>query len=131
MSSKDKITAFSILTLTLKGMRAIDEYEIVCRGEEAEVAAYTRYYTRNEDERELNQRVTQPTDVIIKLLNDCKVMRWDGFIGPNPRHVRDGYMFFLTATVNDGKRIRAEGSNNYPKHYDTFKRAIDKMLFGE
>ena len=127
--SKEKITSFSRLTLTLKGMRAIDEYEIICKGDVCEIAQYTKYYTRPEDERELNKSVTVDTASIIGLMNDCRMMSWDGFHGPNPRNVRDGYMFTLTAEVNGDKMIRAEGSNNYPRHYSEFRSAINKMLY--
>lgn len=129
--AKEKIVSFTKLTLTVSGMRSIDEYEIVCSAENAEIAHYTRFYTRDEDDRELNKSAVVPTDRIINLMNDCGLMSWDGFSGTNPRNVRDGYMFRLTAEVNEGKRIRAEGSNNYPRHYREFKSAITNYLYEE
>lgn len=121
--SKEKITSFTILTLTLSGMRGIEEYEIVCRGDESEVARYCRFYTRDEDERRLLGGGSAPTDAILQLMNDCRVLSWDGFSGPNPHGVRDGWMFRLSAEVN-GRKISASGSNNYPRHYHAFFDAI-------
>lgn len=131
MFSKEKINSFKILTLTLKGMRGIEEYEIVCNGEESEVARYSKFYTRDEDERTLEKSATVPTEEIINLFNECSLIKWDGFNGPNPRGVRDGWMFTLTAEVNEGRKIRAEGSNNYPKRYHEFMAEIRKYLYGE
>lgn len=128
--SKNAVTSFKSLTLTLSGMRCIDEYEIICNGEESDVAYYTRFYTKNEDERSLNKRTTHPTEAIIKLFNECRLLSWNGFRGRNPIGVRDGYMFVLKAEVNDGLMIRAEGSNNYPKHYRTLTNAISDILNG-
>lgn len=124
--SKEKITSFKLITLTLKGMRCIDEYELVCDGEDTEVAYYTKFYTR--DGRELNRSAVEPTENIIKLLNDCKMLSWNGFHGANPRGVRDGWMFELEAELNDGVIIRAEGSNNYPRHYREVMDVVNYIL---
>ena len=127
--TKETITSFTKLTLTLKGMRGIEEYEITCSGADAEIARYTRFYTRDEDDRQLVKSVTKPADDVIALMNGYGLLRWDGFDGPNPKNVRDGIMFLLTAQVNGGRTIRAEGSNNYPKHYHEFMSAIHELLY--
>ena len=37
-------------------------------------------------------------------------------------------MFSLNAVVNGGKIIRAEGSQNFPKHYRNFTDGLYEML---
>ena len=109
-------------------MRCAEQYEIVCKGEFSEVAFYTKLYTGEKDGRRLEKSAVQSTDEIIKLFNDCNILKWDGFNGPNPRHIRDGYMFNLTAEVNCGTKIYASGSNNYPRHYHELLDSIRDIL---
>ena len=61
-------------------------------------------------------------------MNNCSVIRWDGFHGEHPKNVKDGIMFDFTATVNGGQTIYADGSANYPKGYNEFVRELNKML---
>ena len=98
-------------------MRHIEEYEIVCKGENSEISFYSKFYTRDHDDRLPEKTAESPTDELLKLFNDCNMLKWDGFHGPNPRHIRDGYMFTLKAELNGGVKIYADGSNNYPRHY--------------
>lgn len=125
--SKEKITSFKKITLTLKGMRAVDEYELVCNGSDTTVTQYILFYTRDK-QRELNKSAAEPTEEIIKLLNDCDMLKWNGFSGANPVGFRDGCMFELNAEVNEGVIIRAHGSNNYPRHFPEFINAVDNIL---
>ena len=37
-------------------------------------------------------------------------------------------MFSFTATVNGGRRLNADGSNNFPKHYRDFTDVLYRML---
>lgn len=131
MFSKEKIESFTKLTLTVKGMRSFDVYEIICTGPESEISHYTGFYTRDDSDRELNKRVSAATEEITALMNEFGLMKWDGFCGANPKHIRDGYMFSLTAQVNGGRTIRATGSNNYPRHYREFKAAITGLLYND
>ena len=65
---------------------------------------------------------------MLELLNQFPVMKWNGFHGKHPRGVLDGEMFSFQATVNDGVTIRAEGSANFPKGFQEFRRAVHLLL---
>ena len=128
MFRREQITSFSEIKLRISGMRITEVYEILCRGDEAELSQYWLSYENHEDHYNLQKRATVPADDIINVLNQCGVLRWDGFYGKNPPHVLDGTMFCFTATVNGGQKISADGSNNYPKHYRDFIDALHRML---
>ena len=127
---KEKVEAFSKITITMRGMRAIDEYEVINNGDTSEVSQYQIYYTKRED-RSLMKRASLNTKEFIELLNKCNIIKWDGFIGNNPPGVRDGYMFTFLAEVNDGRIIKAEGSNNYPSHFNELRQRLIKILYEE
>ena len=72
------------------------------------------------------------------LWTEGKVSRWAGFQGENPPGVLDGGGFRFDATLTDGTRFHAYGSNNYPEGYRIFnkgicdmttKSVVDKSLF--
>ena len=128
MFKHENITSFSEIKLRLSGMRITEVYEILCLGDEAEISLYWLSYENHKDNYHLRQRATVPADDMIDLMNRCGVLKWDGFSGKNPPHVRDGTMFTFTAMVNDGRRIYADGSNNFPKHYRDFTDALYRML---
>lgn len=113
----EKLTSFEVITLHLSGMRFICEYEIVMKDNLAEISEYGIRYHEGEDERILRRRTTCEESEVIKLLNDCKFMSWDGFYGSHPKGVLDGTMFHLDAIVNGDKKIHASGSENFPKHF--------------
>ena len=123
-----RIESFEIITLHTSGMRYSADVEIVMKGDAAEVSQYQIRYRYPEDERILEKRVSVSCDTILKLLNECRLLSWDGFHGKHPRGVRDGTMFSLNAVVNGGKKIRAEGSQNFPKHYRNFTDGLYEML---
>lgn len=128
MFRHETITSFSAIKLKISGMRLTQVYEILCQGETAQLSLYWLRYVDHEDRYELQQRATIPAADMIDLLNRCGVLRWDGFSGKNPPHVLDGTMFGFTASVNDGRKIAASGSNNFPKHYRDFTGALNSML---
>ena len=128
MFKRANVASFSELTLRLSGMRITELYEIICRGDEAELSLYWPRYENHEEKNELQKRVTVSTAEIIELLNKCRVISWDGFYGKNPPGLLDGTMFRFNATINDGRRISASGSNNYPRHYRDFTDALYEML---
>ena len=123
-----QIESFEIITLHTSGMRYSADVEIVMKGDAAEVSQYQIRYRYPEDERILEKRVSVSCDTMLKLLNECRLLSWDGFHGKHPRGVRDGTMFSLNAVVNGGKIIRAEGSQNFPKHYRNFTDGLYEML---
>ena len=128
MFKHESITSFSEIRLRLSGMRVTEVYEIICRGGEAELSRYWLSYENHQDNYHLQKRVTVPAADVTDVLNRCGVIKWDGFNGKNPPHVLDGTMFRFEATVNGERRISANGSNNFPKHYRDFTDALYRML---
>ena len=125
---KPLVTSFTEISLDISGMRSADEYVIKCNGSKSELAHYIKVYINGEDRRELKNSVTVNTESVISVLNNCCVMRWNGFNGKNPRGVLDGYMFRFTALLNDEAKVYASGSNNYPCRYREFKDWLYKTL---
>ena len=123
-----KITDFETVTVRESGMRSSVEYEIVRDGEEAVVSLYTILYNSEADERRLEKSAVVSAPEVIDKLTEVGLLAWDGFHGAHPRNVSDGTMFTLDAVVNGGKRIHADGSENFPRHYREFIRWImDKL----
>ena len=130
MFKRETITSFSEIRLRVSGMRVTEVYEILCRGEEAQLSQYWLSYENHEDNYHLQKRATVPAGEIIALLEQCGIIKWDGFSGKNPPHVLDVKMFDFSAIVNGDRKIRANGSNNFPKHYRDFTDALYRMLSG-
>ncbi len=126
--AKEEIVSFEIVTLHTSGMRYTGETEIVMKDGKAEVSQYGIRYSQDEDRRVLEKRAVCGAEEILKLLNDCKLLSWDGFHGPHPKGVLDGTMFTLNATVNEGRRIYASGSENFPRHYRDFTDGLYNIL---
>jgi len=124
----DKIYSIQSLTLRTSGMRFTTEQEIVVKDGKAEISQYGIRYERGEDVRVLEKRAECDADVVLKLCSDCGLLSWDGFNGPHPDDVLDGIMFRLTATVNDGKKIYASGSENFPHRYREFTEGLYRLL---
>ena len=102
--SKKRIESFENVTLHTSNMRHASEYEIIMKDGKAEVSQYGIRHTQEEDGRILEKRAVCDEGTALKLLNDCKLLCWDGFHGKHPRGVKDGTMFRLKATVNGKNR---------------------------
>ena len=126
--NKKKITSVEAMTLTLRGMRGSSVYEIADTDGSIQLRQYREIFSSGEAVLELEKSATCDTSAFIELMNACGVMRWDGFKGKHPKNVRDGIMFDLTATVNGGQTISAQGSANFPKGYHEFVRELNNML---
>ena len=61
------------------------------------------------------------------LFGNCRVDKWAGFHGENPPDVFDGTFMHFEAVLADGSRISADGSNNFPSNYGTFRNAVQKL----
>ena len=123
------ITSYECICWSISGMRVSREYEIVKKGDEAEVTEYElRCVTGGGRERHMERRTRCSESQMLELLNSFPIMKWNGFNGKHPRGVLDGEMFLFKATVNEGKLIRAEGSENFPKGFQEFRRAIYLLL---
>lgn len=123
-----KIGSFEIVTLHTSGMRFMTEYEIVRKDGKAEVSRYGIRFVEGEDKRVLEARAICDEETVLKLLNGCQLLSWDGFHGNHPRGVLDGTMFTLKATVNGENRIYATGSENFPRHYREFTDGLYEIL---
>ena len=128
MFGNKKIESFSIVTLRETGMRGSSEFEIVMKDDEAEVSLYSIKYTQGKDIRELDKRAVCSKETVIKLLNDCNILSWNGFVGKHPKGVLDGIMFTFEAMVDQGEKIYAHGSENFPKHYRDLTNVLYKIL---
>ena len=124
------IDSLERLTLRETGMRFCEEYEIICKGEEAEVTLYGIRFNRGEDIRIPEKRKTHPAAAVLELVNSCGVASWNGFHGAHPKGVLDGTMFRLEALANGGARICAEGSQNFPRKYRDFTNGLRELLEG-
>ena len=126
--SDKTVTSVEVMTLTLRGMRGGFVYKFEGEGDAAELRRYREIYANGENELALEESVPCGTQTMIDLMNTCGIIHWDGFHGKHPRNVRDGIMFTLSAAVNGGQTIYADGSANFPKGYHEFVRALDAML---
>ena len=122
------ITSLESMTLTLQGMRGSSVYEVISDSQKTELNIYREVFSNGEYVLKLEKSTVCDTQEFIKLMNDCNVIRWDGFHGKHPRNVKDGIMFDFTASVNEGQTIHADGSANFPKGYNEFVRALNDML---
>ncbi len=112
-----RVRSFERITLRLSGMRHLTEYEIVMNDGAAEVSSYGLRYENETETRVPRARIRTDASEVLNLLNRCRLISWDGFDGPRPRGLKDGTDFRLDAVVNGGRRIRARGSQNFPRGY--------------
>ena len=126
--SSGRIVSFDVVNLRESGMRYVIEYEIVMKEDQAEVSLYGIRFSGNEDRRTLEKRAVCDPKTIIDLLNDSDLLSWDGFHGAHPKNVNDGIMFTLKATVNEGEKIYADGSQNFPRHYRELRDGLSSIL---
>ena len=128
----ETVGSFEIVTLRLSGMRFTSEYEVVMNGENAEVVKYEIRYRKEEGRvREPVSKAVCDAGRVLTLLNKCELISWDGFHGAHPKDVRDGIMFSLKATVNGGRNITADGSENFPDHFRELWKGLDAILRGQ
>ena len=115
----------SEMTLILHGMRGSYVYTFE---NQRELRRYREIYRDGADKLVLEASAPCGEQTMVERMNACDILRWDGFHGKHPKNVSDGIMFRFEATVNDGQRIHAEGSANFPKGYHEFVRSLDAML---
>ena len=83
------------------------------------------YVDRRENETVIEGGETQYR-YLAGLLHECAAGEWDGFQGSNP-HVIDGTSFTFEAKLTDGKTVSASGTNRFPEHYGTLRRALNRL----
>ena len=125
---REKIVSFESVSLRISGMRAASEYVIVMKDGNAELSEYDGFDHDEEDAKAPRRRAVCGADRILKLMNGCRLLSWDGFYGKHPKGLRDGTAFILKAAVNGGKTIFAHGSQNFPAHYREFTDGIRDIL---
>jgi len=123
----EPISSFSFITLRVSGMRFTYEDEILMKDDMAELTRYRIVFGQGKDNKEVELKMLCDKERIIKLLNDCRILSWNGFSGKHPKNVSDGIMFNLHAIIND-KKISASGSENFPKHYREFTNGLNEIL---
>ena len=122
------VTDFESLNLRLSGMRVTEEYEIIADGGQCEISYYNMFYGNGEEERKLVKRTTCDTQTLIDALNGFDFAKWNGFSGERPKGLLDGTDFRLTATINGGQRLHADGSANFPKHFHELEQWLYEEL---
>lgn len=131
---KIDITSFDTVLLSETGMRASSEEWEFVRTETG--LTYTHYsgswkYNDNIDREDcIRAKITGDETFYREMLQtfiDAGMGKWNDFAGKNPIGVRDGTMFTLEAYVNEGEKIYAHGSNNYPKGYNKLKEALKAL----
>jgi len=122
------VTDIESLTLRLSGMRLTEEYEIKSDGDKAEISYYTVSYSNGQDEKVLRKKTVCDTVTVIDALNSFDFTDWNGFHGKHPKGVLDGTMFSLSATLNGGQNLNADGSENFPKHFNEFEHWLYEIL---
>ncbi|MGN0741628.1 MAG: hypothetical protein ACI4L8_03190 [Candidatus Fimadaptatus sp.] len=93
-----------------EGGRYLADIELYCRLE------YTDVPLEDEEVRRLEQ-----------LIADHGLWDWNGFSKSSP-DVLDGKGFSLSASFEDGREIRAWGSNSFPKGYSAAAQAIEDFF---
>ena len=126
--TQKNVTSAEAMTLTLRGMRGGYVYKFEGESDVTELRRYRETYRSGEDELVLESSVPCDAQTMIELMNTCGILRWNGFHGKHPKNVSDGIMFRFEATVNGGQEIFADGSENFPKGYREFVRALNSML---
>jgi len=124
---RKKVDSFKSFTLSISRMSSSHAYEAVCEGSMVTIRVCNRNFPEA-DERYLMGEFQHDTESFIKLLNDCRLMKWDDFLGTHSRRVMNGTSFVMLAVVNDGKRISAAGSQNFPKGYHELERSLYQMF---
>ena len=102
-------------------------YEIAEKDGEIELCRYRVVYSGSDEKLELEQSAICDTQELIELMNTCKVAKWNRF-DKNNSTAMDGTSFTLTATVNNGEKIRAEGYAEFPNNYGKFVSGLEKFL---
>ena len=124
----EEIVSLEKLTLRTGGMRICTVREIVMKDGAAEVTLYEERHKDGAFFLEPVKRAVCEASRVTELLNDCRLISWDGFAGKHPRGVKDGTTFSLEATVNGGRKISAHGSQNFPKRYRILTDGIRNIL---
>ena len=122
------LDSFKKITLRVIGMRCNMEYEILNKPPKSILSLYQISYRDGSNNRVIEKSAETDTEIMLELLNLCKVISWNGFRGDHPKDVNDGVMFKFQAEVNEGQTMYAEGSENFPQGYHEFVSTLNLIL---
>ena len=128
MFTHTKIVSVQELRLSLNTMRQETEYEMIGAEKGIQLTLYAFRYSDGEKQRIMKKTVSCDQETVLALLNDCRILSWNGFHGKHPYGVSDGTVFRFSASVNDGLYIKAEGSQNFPKHFQALQQGLWSLL---
>lgn len=128
--SKKQVESFETITIRESGMRVIEEYKIINKGDICEISFYQIVPISGtyNDQYTLLKSAEYDTEKLIALMNECGFASWNGFDGKHPKNVHDGIMFGLDAVINGNETVTARGSQNFPKKYKEFMAKIKDIL---
>ena len=93
-----------------------------------EIDGYTAHYELNCGQTVFSVSVDADFAVELKrIVDENNLYAWDGF-DEAPRDVLDGESFTIRIEFEDGTKIRACGSNSYPKGYQDAYREIQAIF---
>lgn len=122
------VTSVESVKLSLSWYGGGVDYEITKINEAVEIKYYKDEYVDGQGfVSVLKNTATCDEAEFVELMNDCRVMKWDGFSGTN-QEVMDGTSFTFTAYVNGSRKIYASGYMDYPKGYKEFTKGISSIL---
>ncbi len=125
---RGKISSLEKLILKETGMRSREEFEILPDGQKAKILHYGIFYRQNEEKRQLLRESECEMSEVLSVLNQCRLLAWNGFHGAHPGNVSDGTMFDLEVLINRDRTVKADGSANFPRHYHELKNWIMEKL---
>ena len=127
---------FERITLSITGMRASTrEYELLKTKDGLLATMYDGSWNFNDKVRredcQLGQGIGTDRNYreVSETLFRLEVEKWDGFCESDP-NVLDGETFTLEIILSDGRKIRATGSNAYPKNYRELLDCLDEAVNG-
>ncbi len=124
---KKRIDSFEKITINITQMRSSHIFEAVCEGPKTAIIVYDVFGPSGKDVPIC--RTKMDTESFMELMNECCVLEWDGFRGDHPPDILDGTMFSMKAVVNGGRKIYADGSENFPEGYRRFEKALFNILW--
>ena len=126
---KETITSFENITLRLTGISVCIEYEITMKGEEARVAKYGIMFNGRQERKTTVLETFYSKERMIKLLNDCDLLSWDGFSGYPPKRKEDKVVVYELKAIINGRTISASSSEIRPEHYQEFNDGLNEIIF--
>ena len=103
------------------------DYHLVLDGDVVHVTANGNEMGVNLNiDKNIDKEILEELSLVI---NRNKLEKWDGFSKAN-ENVLDGYSFYLVVKYDDGRELRADGYEMYPKNYDKVHEEIVELLSG-